>query len=119
VHGSFLTPFRHRRRSSRVVRISAGVGWPSQEVDHHPNCRITLHIAPTGSWVNIGGDRLRDHHPPSDPPGHVHLGRGPIGAIESFIDAWNDRCEPFVWSKTAEQIIPHATGGHSTSLARH
>jgi hypothetical protein len=42
-----------------------------------------------------------------------------IGAIEVFIDGWNERCEPFVWTKTAEQIIPHATRSNMTSTARH
>lgn len=35
-----------------------------------------------------------------------------IAAIEIFIDSWNERCAPFVWTKTADQIIPHATKGH-------
>jgi hypothetical protein len=26
-------------------------------------------------------------------------------AIRAFIDAWNDRCEPFVWTKTADDIL--------------
>ena len=43
-----------------------------------------------------------------------------IGAIEIFIDAWNERCQPFIWTKTADQIIPHATTqGQATSIARH
>ncbi|TCN36844.1 hypothetical protein EV644_1128 [Kribbella orskensis] len=29
-----------------------------------------------------------------------------IAAIGIFNDSWNDRCTPFVWTKTAEQIIP-------------
>ena len=28
-----------------------------------------------------------------------------IGAITRFIDGWNDRCEPFVWTKTADEIL--------------
>ena len=42
-----------------------------------------------------------------------------IGAIEVFVDGWNERREPFIWAKTADQIIPHATHGHPTSTARH
>ena len=42
-----------------------------------------------------------------------------IGAIGIFIDAWNERCEPFVWTNTADQIIPQATRGKRTSIARH
>jgi hypothetical protein len=42
-----------------------------------------------------------------------------IAAIEVFIDAWNERCEPFVWTKSADQIIPKAVKGQATSIARH
>ena len=28
--------------------------------------------------------------------------------IRSLIDGWNDRCHPFVWTKTAEQILKKA-----------
>jgi hypothetical protein len=42
-----------------------------------------------------------------------------IGAIGTFIDGWNERCEPFTWTKTTDQIIPKATRSHTTSIARH
>ena len=42
-----------------------------------------------------------------------------IAAIENFIDGWNERCQPFTWTKTAEDIIPKATGGQRTSFTRH
>ena len=42
-----------------------------------------------------------------------------IDAIGIFIDAWNERCERFVWTKAADQIIPRATRGKHTSIARH
>lgn len=32
-----------------------------------------------------------------------------IAAIRAFIDGWNDRCHPFTWTKTADEILPHAT----------
>ena len=31
-----------------------------------------------------------------------------VAAIETFIDGWNERCHPFVWTKTADEILPHA-----------
>lgn len=31
-----------------------------------------------------------------------------IGAIRAFIDAYNERCQPFVWTKTADQILTKA-----------
>ena len=42
-----------------------------------------------------------------------------INAIEAFVYGSNDRCETFIWTKTADQIIPRATSGQTTSIARH
>jgi hypothetical protein len=42
-----------------------------------------------------------------------------IAAIQIFIDAWNERCKPFTWTKPADQILPRATKGQATSIARH
>jgi len=42
-----------------------------------------------------------------------------IGAITRFIDNWNTDCQPFTWTKTADEIIPHATRGKGTSFTRH
>ncbi len=25
--------------------------------------------------------------------------------IRAFINGWNDRCQPFIWTKTADQIL--------------
>ena len=44
-----------------------------------------------------------------------------IAAIETFIDGWNERCEPFVWTKTADEILAKAKPRHrpTTSNTRH
>jgi hypothetical protein len=31
-----------------------------------------------------------------------------IGAIQIFIEAYNQRCQPFAWTKTADQILAKA-----------
>jgi hypothetical protein len=28
-----------------------------------------------------------------------------IAAIETFINGWNERCQPFTWTKTADEIL--------------
>ena len=33
-----------------------------------------------------------------------------IGAIRIFIDAYNQRCKPFAWTTTADQILTQASG---------
>jgi transposase len=84
------------------------------------NPRITLHFTPTsGSWLNmveiffgiITRQAIRRGTFTSVPD--------LTGAIRAFIDGWNDRCQPFVWTKTANQLLPHATGGQRTSITRH
>ena len=39
-------------------------------------------------------------------------------AIETFVDGWNDRCEPFVWTKTADQILIKANRQTTSETAR-
>ena len=41
-----------------------------------------------------------------------------IAAIETFIDGWNRRCEPFVWTKTADEILTKSRR-KKTSNTRH
>jgi uncharacterized LabA/DUF88 family protein len=42
-----------------------------------------------------------------------------INAIETFIDGWNDRCEPFMWTKTADELLAKAKPRQKTSNTRH
>jgi hypothetical protein len=62
---------------------------------------------------------LRDHHPTGHPPRHPSTAsRNSSPRSGPFIDGWNDRCHPFTWTKTADEILPHATRKR-TSDARH
>jgi hypothetical protein len=52
--------------------------------------------------------RFLDHHRQA-----IHRGSFPsvpelIAVIRRFVDGWNECCEPFVWTKTADVILPHA-----------
>ena len=42
-------------------------------------------------------------------------------AIGAFIDGWNDRCEPFAWTRSADQILAEIEKAErrTTPLARH
>ena len=42
-----------------------------------------------------------------------------IAAIETFIDGWYDRCQPFTWTKTADELLPRSKPGKRTSSTRH
>ena len=41
-----------------------------------------------------------------------------ITAIETHIDGWNERCQPFTWTNTADEIIPKPTGGQRPGRVR-
>src|SRR6266542_555642 len=77
-------------------------------LDRHP--RIHLHFTPTSaSWMNlvevffsiITRQAIRRGSFPS--VGDL------VAAIRRFIDAWNQRCQPFVWVKDADDIMIKAT----------
>jgi hypothetical protein len=41
-----------------------------------------------------------------------------VDAIRAFIDGWNERCEPFLWTKDADTILTKAKR-KTTSDTRH
>ena len=84
------------------------------------NKRITLHFTPTsGSWLNMVEIFLGIITRQAIRRGTFTSVKDLIGAIETFIDGWNERCHPFVWTKTADQILDHAKPGPRTSFTRH
>lgn len=83
----------------------------------HP--RITLHFTPTsGSWLNLVEVFFGIITRQAIRRGSFDNVKALVAAIRTFIDAYNNRCRPFVWTKTADDIIPHATR-QPTSDARH
>jgi transposase len=76
------------------------------------NPRIHLHFTPTsGSWLNlvevffsiISRQAIRRGSFASVPE--------LVDTIRTFIAAWNERCEPFVWTKTADEVLAHGRPG--------
>ena len=83
------------------------------------NPRITLHFTPTsGSWLNLVEVFFGIITRQAIRRGSFDNVKQLITAIRAFIDAYNDRCRPFVWTKTADDILPRATR-QPTSDARH
>jgi transposase len=81
--------------------------------------RITLHFTPTsGSWLNLVGILFGIITRQAIRRGTFGSVRELIEAIGRFIDGWNERCEPFVWTKDADAIIAKAHH-KSTSSTRH
>ncbi len=83
------------------------------------NPRITLHFIPTsGSWLNLVEVFFGIITRQAIRRGSFDNTRQLVAAIRAFIDAYNNRCKPFVWAKTADEILPRATR-QPTSDARH
>ena len=83
------------------------------------NPRITLHFTPTsGSWLNLVEVFFGIITRQAIRRGSFDSVKELVTAIRAFIDGWNDRCHPFIWTKTADEILPHATR-QPTSDARH
>jgi hypothetical protein len=83
----------------------------------HP--RVRMHFTPTsGSWLNLVEVFFGIITRQAIRRGTFTSAKDLIGAIETFIDAWNDRCQPFVWTKTADEILTKANR-KVTSNTRH
>jgi DNA-binding CsgD family transcriptional regulator/transposase len=73
------------------------------------NPRVICHFTPThASWMNLVevwfslAERQAIHR------GSYGSVRDLNAKIRAYIDGWNDRCHPFVWTKTADQILKKA-----------
>jgi transposase len=84
----------------------------------HP--RITLHFTPTsGSWLNMVEIFFSIITRQAIRRGSFTSVTDLIAAIETFIDGWNDRCHPFTWTKTADELLPRCKPGKRTTFTRH
>jgi transposase len=84
------------------------------------NSRITLHFTPTsGSWLNMVEIFFGIITRQAIRRGTFTSVKDLITAIGAFIDGWNDRCQPFTWTKTADELLPHCKPGKRTSFTRH
>src|SRR6476469_2760231 len=83
----------------------------------HP--RIRLHSTPTsGSWLNMVEIFFGIITRQAIRRGTFGSVRELIEAITAFIDGWNERCEPFIWTNDADTIIAKAHR-KPTSSTRH
>ena len=89
----------------------------TQWLAKHP--RVMLHFTPTsGSWLNLVEVFFSIITRQAIRRGSFDSVPQLIAAIRTFIDAYNDRCQPFTWTKTPDQILARATR-QPTSDARH
>jgi len=83
------------------------------------NPRITLHFTPTsGSWLNLVEVFFGIITRQAIRRGSFDSVKALVSAIHAFIDGWNERCHPFTWTKTPDEILPRATRKRDSD-ARH
>jgi transposase len=84
----------------------------------HP--RVILHFTPTsGSWLNMVEIFFSIITRQAIRRGSFTSVKDLITAIETFIDGWNNRCRPFTWTKTADELLSRCKPGKRTSFTRH
>ena len=82
--------------------------------------RVHFHFTPTrASWLNMVEIWFSILTKQQVRRGVYHDVPELITAIEHFIDGYNDRAQPFVWTKTAEQVLAKAIKDQTTSGTLH
>jgi transposase len=124
-HQEFLTFLRQvakaypRRKLHLVVDNYATHKHPAVQNWLERNPRVTLHFTPTsGSWLNMVEIFFGIITRQAIRRGTYSSVRDLIEAITTFIDGWNERCHPFVWTKDPDTVIAKAHR-QSTSGTRH
>jgi transposase len=84
------------------------------------NSRITMHFTPTsGSWLNMVEIFFGIITRQAIRRGTFTSVKDLTAAIETFIDSWNERCQPYTRTKTADEILTNPTRGQRASCTRH
>jgi hypothetical protein len=113
---------RPRPPTPRTARRAGQLPHPQALRDQHVAAqtpRITLHFTPTsGSWLNLVEVFFGIITRQAIRRGSFDSVTQLVTAIGTFIDDWNDRCHPFIWTKTADQILPHATRKRDSDAGR-
>ncbi len=121
-----LTQPRHRHQEFLRFLKQVAKAYPDQELhlvmDNYAthkrveirdwlaaNPRVHFHFTPTsGSWLNLVEVWFSIIEKQAIHRGSFASVRDLNAKIRAFINGWNDRCHPFVWTKTADQILKKA-----------
>jgi transposase len=84
----------------------------------HP--RVQLHFAPTyASWLNLVEVFFAIIQRQALRRGDFASIQELVAAIGRFCDSWNQRCQPFRWTKDADQVLAKLNRGHTTATSNH
>jgi len=128
-HQEFLAFLKHLARAypDRGDGSELHLVMDNYATHKHPNVkawlaanpRVHIHFTPTsGSWLNLVEvwfsiiERQAIHR------GSFPSVRDLMIKIRAFINGWNDRCHPFIWTKPADQVLDKIKR-KGNSLPRH
>jgi transposase len=82
------------------------------------NARVHVHFTPTpASWLNLVEVWFGIIERQAIDRGTFRSVKDLNAKIRTFITGWNDRCHPFVWTKTADQILAKANRQNTSETA--
>ncbi len=82
--------------------------------------RVHFHFTPTGaSWMNLVESWFSILTRQQVRRGSYATVADLIAAIQRYIDGYNQRANPFVWTKTPEQVLAKAINLQATSETEH
>lgn len=85
---------------------------------HPKRARFHLHFTPTSSsWLNLVEHWFRQLSTRRLRRGSFHSIDQLIEAIELWVEHWNDNPKPFIWHKTADEIITKVRRGRAALTA--
>ncbi|CAB4973929.1 unannotated protein [freshwater metagenome] len=115
------------RGCARAFRRQIHVIADNDATRNHPgvrawlerNPRIHMHFTPTsGSWRGLVEVFFGIIQRQAIKRGSFASVKDLVAAITGFLDGWNERCEPFTWTKTPDEILAKVVR-KGTSDARH
>ncbi len=127
---------RHRHQEFVRFLKKVAAAWPGQQLhvvcDNYAthnhtevrawlaaNPRVTLHFTPTGcSWLNMVEIFFSIITRQAIRRGTYRSVKDLTARIGEFIDVWNERCQPFVWTKSADELLAKVRK-KETSRAEH
>jgi len=107
-----------RRQLHVIVDNASSHKTPAVQQWLRRHRRVHLHFTPTGSsWLNQVETWFSILSRRAIRRGVFRNLSTLIAAIQRFVDNWNDRCKPFVWVKSSEQILAtlHRQRSHETN----
>ncbi|SFB63839.1 DDE superfamily endonuclease, partial [Amycolatopsis marina] len=82
------------------------------------NPRIRVHFTPTSaSWLNLVEVWFGIIERQAIRRGTFRSVRDLNTKIRAFINGWNNRCHPFIWTKTPDQILAKANRQTTSNTA--